>query len=190
MDRSSHDHLRQHYAEITKTIVKPDLLGDATQFPFARRSLDLIIVRHVLEHLPLPLDAMRAWYEALAPRGLLLLQVPDKRYTFDARRARTSLDHLLKEHKNPEKFNSWDHYADWVENVGNQKPGTAAFDQAVQDLMDKKYSIHFHVWTDEDLREIVDFTRISWQLAWEPVVFWRAHFFRKETTILLVRSAA
>jgi SAM-dependent methyltransferase len=190
LDRSSRDDLQQHYAEITKTIVKPDLLADATQFPFAPRSLDFIIVRHVFEHLPLPLDALRAWYEALAPRGLLLLQVPDKRYTFDARRARTSLDHLLDEHSHPERANSRDHYADWVENIGNRKPGTPAFDEAVQDLVDQKYSIHFHVWIDEDLREIVNFTRSAWQLAWQPVVFWRAHFFRKETTILLVRSAS
>ncbi len=62
------------------------------------------------------------------------------------------------------------------------------FDQAVQDLMDQEYSIHFHVWIDQDVREMVDFTRQTWRLEWEPVVFWGAHFYRKETTILLQRK--
>ena len=54
--------------------------------------------------------------------------------------------------------------------------------------MRQNYSIHFHVWIDEDVREILDFTRKAWLLDWEPVVFWRAHFYRKETTVLLMRK--
>jgi hypothetical protein len=53
--------------------------------------------------------------------------------------------------------------------------------------MRRDYSIHFHVWTDADIREIIDFTRKAWNLEWDPVLFWGAHFYRKETTVVLRR---
>ena len=124
----------------------------------------------------------------MAPGGVLLLKVPDKRYSFDARRDRTPLEHLVNEYEHPERFDKRAHYADWVENVGVQKRATAEFEQAVQDLMDQDYSIHFHVWIDEDMRKIVDFTQQNWKLNWRLAVFWGARFYRKETTIMLVRS--
>jgi hypothetical protein len=48
--------------------------------------------------------ALRVWYEALASGGVLLLKIPDKRYTFDSRRSRAPLSHLLAEHEHPDLF--------------------------------------------------------------------------------------
>ncbi len=188
VDRYGGDELARHYPELKGGIISPDLLAEAAQLPVAPGSLDFLIASHVLEHLPFPLMALRSWYEALAPGGVLLLKVPDKRYTFDLHRSRTSLAHLLNEHQNPDQFDSRAHYADWVEKGGGQDSSTPGFDQAVQDLMERNYSIHFHVWIDEDVRELLNFTRQNWQLEWEPVVFWGAHFYRKEITVLLVRK--
>jgi predicted SAM-dependent methyltransferase len=183
LDRFSSDGLDEHYPELRGRILQPDLLGDAIELPVAPASLDFVIASHVLEHMPFPLKALRAWYDALAPGGVLLLKVPDKRYTFDAKRSRTTLDHLLHDTADQRA-----HYADWVTYVGNQSPASAGFEGAVDDLMRQNYSIHFHVWIDEDVREILDFTRNTWGFDWEPVVFWGAHFYRKETTVLLMRK--
>ena len=35
--------------------------------PVRRGCLDFIVVGHVLEHLPFPLQALQSWYAALAP---------------------------------------------------------------------------------------------------------------------------
>jgi SAM-dependent methyltransferase len=188
VDRLGLDGLGRHYPELQGKILSPDLLAEATQLPVRPASLDFLIAGHVLEHLPLPLLALRSWYEALAPGGVLLLKVPDKRYTFDVHRARTPLAHLINEHNNPERFDTWAHYADWVEIVGGQNSSAPAFEDAVQNLMDHNHSIHFHVWIDDDVREIINFTRQTWRLAWDPVVFWSAHFYRKETTVVLLRK--
>jgi predicted SAM-dependent methyltransferase len=188
VDRLDGDRLERHYPELKGRILQPDLLAEATQLPVRPGSLDFLIASHVLEHLPFPLAALRSWYEALAPEGILLLKVPDKRFTFDVHRSRTPLAHLLEEHGNPKRFDARAHYADWVENVGGQNPSGPGFEQTVQHLMDQNYSIHFHAWIDEDVREIVRFTQQSWELDWEPVVFWGAHFYRKETTVLLLRK--
>jgi len=183
VDRLDGAALDRHYPELSGRILASDVLADAAELPLAPSSLDFVIASHVLEHLPYPLRALRSWYEALAPGGALLLKVPDKRYTFDAKRQRTPLDHLLNETDDHRE-----HYADWVANVRNQSPDSAGFNEAVDDLMRRNYSIHFHVWIDEDIREIVEFTRKEWGLDWEPAVFWGARRWRKETTAVLVRA--
>lgn len=183
VDRLDGAGLDEHYPELRGKILAADLLAEATELPVAPRSLDFLIASHVLEHLPYPLRALRAWYDALARGGALLLKVPDKRYTFDASRQRTSLSHLLAEPDDQRE-----HYADWVTYVGNRSPDSPGFASAVDDLMRQNYSIHFHVWIDEDIREIIEFTRREWGLDWRPAVFWKAHWWRKETTVVLVRA--
>jgi predicted SAM-dependent methyltransferase len=187
-DRLSAGALAEHYPELKGRILPSDLVADAAQLPVASASLDFLIASHLLEHLPFPLAALRAWHDTLRPGGVLLLKIPDKRYTFDAPRERTSLAHLLQEYEHPERFEARAHYADWVEHVGGRSRESPEFEREVGDLMRRDYSIHFHVWTDADVREIVDFTRTAWKLDWNPVLFWPAHFYRKETTVLLRRA--
>lgn len=190
VDSLRKEELEARYQRQYKTLVGPDLVGDAARLPAASGSLDFIIASHVLEHLPFPLAALRAWYEALAPGGVLLLKVPDKRFTFDVRRARTPLAHLVEEYEHPERFDRRSHYVDWVENVQGEKPDDPKFEQAVRGLMEMNYSIHFHAWWDADVRAMLDYTRRAWRLAWEPALFWGAHFYRKETVALLRKDAA
>ena len=188
VDRISGAGLEEHYPELKGRILQPDLVADAMRLPVAPASLDFLIACHVLEHLPFPLAALRVWYEALAPRGALLLKVPDKRYTFDANRSRTPLARLVEEYHHPETIDFRARYADWSEKVGGMSPGTPAFEQDVENLMRRTYSIHFNVWTNEDIREIIDFTRKEWGLGWHPAVFWRSHFYRQEVTVILRRE--
>jgi SAM-dependent methyltransferase len=189
LDRLNRAEREDHYPELRGKLLRPDLLAEAGELPVPSRSLDFLIASHVLEHLPFPLKALRAWYDALAPGGVLLLKIPDKRYTFDVRRERTPLQHLIAESDEPQAFDQRVHYADWVANVGNHSADSAGFDDTVADLMRRRYSIHFHVWIDADVREMIDFTRRAWRLNWEPAVFWGAHFYRKETTVVLVRKS-
>lgn len=190
VDRLSKEDLHQHYAEVTAAVVRPDLVADAMQLPFAARSLDFLIASHVLEHLPFPLAALGHWYEVLRPGGVLLLKIPDKRYTFDVRRERTPLQHLIAEDNGSNNFDKRSHFEDWVENVVGRKRGTIEFRQEVDRLLESEYSIHYHTWTDEDVREIVQYTRAVAGLCWEPAVFWHAHIYRKECVVLLQRSSS
>jgi SAM-dependent methyltransferase len=188
VDRMTRRELEEHYPELKGRILEPNLVADATQLPVPPGSLNFLIASHVLEHLPFPLAALRAWYEALAPNGALLLKVPDKRYTFDAKRSRTPLARLIVEYGCPDALNLRAHYSDWSENVGGMSPGSTEFEQDVEALMRQKYSIHFNVWTDDDVWEMIDFTRNRWGLRWHPAVFWRSRFYRKEVTAVLLRQ--
>jgi SAM-dependent methyltransferase len=188
LDRLSGAELEEHYPELSGRLLEPDLVADAMQLPVAPASLDFLIASHVLEHMPFPLAALKVWYDALAPNGSLLLKVPDKRYTFDACRPRTPLARLIGEYHDPKKFDFRAHYSDWSENVGGFSPGTPEFERDVDHLIDRQYSIHFNVWTDEDVREMIDFTRSEWGLKWRPAVFWRSRFYRKEINVVLRRE--
>src|ERR1700744_6056159 len=61
VDRIPSGELTRHYAEITRPILHPDVVADAMQLPFSPGSLDFIIASHVVEHLQLPLTALRHW---------------------------------------------------------------------------------------------------------------------------------
>jgi SAM-dependent methyltransferase len=188
VDRISEADLQQHYSEVSLPILAPDIVADATHLPFASGTLDFLIASHVLEHLPFPLDALHHWHDALRPGGVLLLKIPDKRYTFDHKRERTPLQHLIEEEANPAAFDKRAHFEDWVEHVIGRARGTPEFDAQLSELLAADYSIHYHTWTDQDIREIADYTRSAMHLDWRPIVFWKAHFYRKECVLMLRRS--
>lgn len=188
VDRMAGGGLRAQYAEVATPIVNPHVVADATELPVAPGTLDFIIASHLLEHLPFPLKALQKWHEALRPGGVLLLRVPDKRFTFDARREITTLEHLVEEHDHPERFDRRRHFADWTANVMGLPVGTPRFERKLQELLDADYSIHYHVWTCDDVRRLIDYTVARWGLNWEPVVFWRAHIYRKEAVAVLKRG--
>jgi hypothetical protein len=118
------------------------------------------------------------------------LKIPDKRYTFDHKRRRTPLQHLIDEQMHAAAFNKRAHFEDWVEHVIGRARGTPEFDAQLSDLLAADYSIHYHAWTDEDIRELAEYTRSAMHLDWESNVFWRAHFYRKECVVMLRRSRA
>jgi SAM-dependent methyltransferase len=188
VDRISDADLEQHYAEVNAPLIAPDVVGDGVNLPFAPGSLDFIIASHVLEHLPFPLAALRHWYDALRPGGVLLLKIPDKRHTFDIQRERTPLQHLIDEDAQPAAFDKRSHFADWTEKVVGCTRGTAQFDAQLQQLLETDYSIHYHVWIDDDIRELAEYTRAQMHLDWSIVVFWKAHFYRKECVMMLRRN--
>jgi ubiquinone/menaquinone biosynthesis C-methylase UbiE len=71
VDRSDGEDLNQHYPELSGSALRPNLLADAAQLPVRPGGLDFLIVSHVLEHLRFPLQALRSWYQTLAPGGAL-----------------------------------------------------------------------------------------------------------------------
>jgi SAM-dependent methyltransferase len=184
VDRCDAATLKQHYPQMGEIIV-PHVIADAAALPFVPASLDFVIASHVLEHLPFPLRALRNWYEALRPGGVLVLKIPDKRYTFDVHRARTSLQHLIEEDCNPAGFDKRAHFEDWVRFVGAREAGSELLRDETNDLVERDYSIHYHVWTDADVREILNHTRAAMGMKWTEVLFLPARFYRKECAVAL-----
>ena len=188
VDRHHSSELQREYPELGQQLISPDVVADAGQLPFANGSLNFVIANHVLEHMPFPLASLRSWYRVLGAGGVLILKIPDKRYTFDLKRRRTSLQHLVEEDLHPEAFDKRAHFQDWVEHVGGSAPESESLQHETNRLMVLDYSIHYHVWTDEDIRELIDYTRTGMRLNWRPVLFLGAHFYRKECAVALQRD--
>lgn len=61
---------------------------------------DFLIASHCLEHCANTLKTVKEWLRVVKKGGVLLIILPDKRYTFDHNRPITTFDHLLDDLEN------------------------------------------------------------------------------------------
>lgn len=61
---------------------------------------DFLIASHCLEHCANTLKTVKEWLRVVKKGGVLLLILPDKRYTFDQNRPITTFEHLLDDFEN------------------------------------------------------------------------------------------
>jgi len=60
-------------------------------------SYDFVLSSHSLEHIANPLKAVKEWLRILKKGGVLVIILPDSRYTFDRNRTVTKFEHLLQD---------------------------------------------------------------------------------------------
>ncbi len=155
VDRLSLADLRAHYPELNElALVEPDIIDDAEVLStIPRGSYDFLIAAHLIEHLRNPIDGLRNWARVVKPRGLIYLIVPDKRFTFDAPRPRTCLEHLILDFERPSTARDFEHFLDYGKFVAKHSGNTAIAE--AHSLESRDYSIHFHVFMPEDVVELI-----------------------------------
>ncbi len=141
-----------------------DTVSDASIFPFRENSLDYIASSHLFEHLPNPILALLEWYNALKLGGIIYMVVPDRRFTFDHLRERTSLSHLIHDFENnttgcdPTHIEDFIDNVDWLRMIPHIKPHDIpkfrrerklAYQNSVK--TGREINIHFHVFEKEDV---------------------------------------
>lgn len=76
-------------------------IAEATDLAhFESNSYDFVLASHILEHVANPILALNEWKRLLKDAGVLVLVLPDKRFTFDHRRPVTTMSHLLEDFQN------------------------------------------------------------------------------------------
>jgi SAM-dependent methyltransferase len=158
VDRHTADELRQEYAAMHRShirkFVAPDIVDDGTKLgTIADGTYEFVIAAHVIEHLTDPIGALANWCRVVRPGGLVFLIVPDKRATFDRRRVRTTIEHLVLDYQRPSKERDYEHFLDYAIHV-HRASGNMAIVEADR-LRDIDYSIHFHVFQPADLVALV-----------------------------------
>jgi SAM-dependent methyltransferase len=151
VDRMATADLRQHYPELASfDLVKVDIvcngellteIGDASQ--------DFCIANHFLEHAQNPLQTLQTLFRVLRPGGVLFMALPDKRFTFDADRPVTSVEHIVQDYEQGPAWSKQTHFEEWVRLVEKVAPEDVA--QRTAHLLAEDYSIHFHVWTQAEM---------------------------------------
>jgi predicted SAM-dependent methyltransferase len=159
VDRMPVPELERHYPELkNETLVPVDIIDDGerlTQLPDA--SEDFVIANHLLEHCQDPLRALQSMFRVLRPGGVLYLAVPDRRFTFDADRPVTPLEHVVEDHRLGPERSRRQHFEEWARLVDHVEEPEV--EQRATRLLEADYSIHFHVWEQSDVFDLLQLAR-------------------------------
>ncbi len=149
VDRMNVFDLRKQYPELQNyKLVEVDIIGDGEELvSVADSSLDFVITNHFFEHCQNPLLTLRTFFRVLKNEGILYLCIPDKEKTFDYKRKVTPIAHIVKDFEIGPEQSKKGHFMDWAENVTNLNSESEII-KRVNELMEKDYSIHFHVWDE------------------------------------------
>jgi len=136
-----------------------DYVTDAADLSFAADdSLDFVCSSHVMEHLANPLRAIAEWKRVINETGIIYAGVPDKRYTFDNKRDRTPLSHLIDDFNKQVDQTDTTHIADFVEKWDQSVTHGASREQFVGRLTQNLQSqVHHHVWIAPDVKEMFEY---------------------------------
>lgn len=159
VDRMPLEELRPLYPELKESVlVRVDIVDDAETLETIRsESQDFVIANHVLEHCANPLRALESFFRVLKPGGILYLTVPDKRFTFDADRPITPLEHVVRDYTEGPERSREEHLRAWRQLVDEKFTDDLRRD--AETMKGELYSIHFHVWTQLELWELVLYAR-------------------------------
>jgi predicted SAM-dependent methyltransferase len=156
VDRFSVEELRNHYPELNdKDLVKVDIITDGETLEGVLDSTqDFVIANHFIEHCQDPIGALINMFRVLKPGGVLYLAIPDKRNSFDRDRPVTTLEHVVRDYEEGPVWSRRQHFEEWTRLVNKVEDDEEAEKQIALNLS-IDYSIHYHVWTQAEMLELV-----------------------------------
>lgn len=157
VDEISTEDLVNLYPYLKKhDLVHVDVVDDGQSLKkFKDNTQDFIIANHFLEHVIDPIKTLKNFYRVLRPGGIVFMAVPDKRFTFDRLRPITPLERLKEFYNDPAKAEAgkWPMFLESAKYIEGEN-GDEAISRA-EELRDQKFSIHFNVWAQHDLLELL-----------------------------------
>jgi SAM-dependent methyltransferase len=171
VDRMPLDELRRQYPEVDiGAVTAPDIVTDGERLSnLANDSQDFVVANHFVEHCEDPIAAIQNMLRVVRIGGIVFLSIPDKRFTFDAKRPETELQHLLDDHALGPARSRDAHFAEWSEYV--ERAGTGEVDRVANELKERNYSIHYHVWTQTELLELLVALQRDFSLPFDVELF-------------------
>jgi predicted SAM-dependent methyltransferase len=155
VDRMPVAELRRQYPELEgEELVEVDVIDDGERLDsIADDSQDFVVANHFLEHSENPIGALLNMFRVLRSGGIIYLAVPDKRFTFDLKRPTTPLEHVVRDYEEGPEHARRAHFEEWARLVDEVPEGD--LERRVGQLLAIDYSIHFHVWTQVDVLELL-----------------------------------
>jgi SAM-dependent methyltransferase len=171
VDRMSVEELRAQHPDLaSSSLTAPDIVDDAERLAtLGAKTQDFVVANHFLEHCEDPIGAIENMLRVLKPGGVVYLAVPDKRFTFDADREVTEIEHLKHDHEGHAAASRVEHFRDWARHV--ERASTDDIDRVATALIDRDYSIHYHVWTQFEVLELLLTLRRVYQMPFDVELF-------------------
>jgi predicted SAM-dependent methyltransferase len=156
VDRMPVSELRRQYEELAgESLVDVDIIDNGEQLAtIGDDTQDFVIANHFIEHCQNPIQTVQNLIRVLKPSGVLYVAVPDKRFTFDADRPCTTVEHVMRDFAEGPEWSKYQHFEEWTRLV-NKCTGEAEIKREVEHLLSIDYSVHFHVWRSTDLLAFV-----------------------------------
>lgn len=156
IDRMTVLDLRRQYPELNnEKFVDVDIIDDSEHLSKIKDlSQDFIIANHFLEHCQNPIATINNMMRVLKKNGVLYLSIPDKRYSFDADRPVTPINHLMRDYMEGPVWSKRQHLKEWAKYIDKIKKNSEV-ERRVLLLDNINYSIHYHAWTQVDMLELM-----------------------------------
>lgn len=156
VDRMSVPELRKQYPELgSLNLVNTDIIDNGEKLDsIGDETQDFIIANHFIEHCQDPISALKNMLRVVRAGGILYMAIPDKRFSFDVDRPVTTLEHVFKDFEEGPEWSKRSHFEEWARLV-DKKDTRTAIENHVNQLIEKDYSIHYHVWSPFEMCELV-----------------------------------
>ena len=163
------DHLSILAELNSKELVKVDIIDDGeTLGPIVHQSHDFVICNQFIEHCRNPLMAIENALRVLRTNGVVFMAIPDKRFTFDINRDKTSWEHLKKDYLQGPDWSEDEHFYDFVKNTDHGEGKTEGeIIKVISDLKKKNFSIHYHVWDHQSMIQMFSMMQIELDFDFE-----------------------
>ena len=156
--------------EAGATFPKPDIVAnlDVDRLcALADESQDFVIASHLLEHLADPLTQIEEIHRVLKPGAVVLVFLPDRRYTFDRKRSATPLAHLIAEHRDRVTVVSDEHIEDYLRKTDVWDPSWTPEQVREQLELNRQRSVHVHCWSEDEFLPVLEYTVLEMGMRWE-----------------------
>jgi SAM-dependent methyltransferase len=160
--------LAAHADQVVEVSVVVDLDRDDLG-ALRSEDFDFFVANDVIEHLANPLRFLEGVHSAMKPGAVLLLAVPDRDYTFDARRSLTPWSHLWEEYERDVTSVSDEHVVEFLKRTKHPRlPPRAQSRKALIELH-RERSVHVHVWDERSFDAFLERAGQALHLDWEVV---------------------
>ncbi len=152
------------------TFPKPDIVAnlDVERLSaLADQSQDFVIASHLLEHLADPLTQLDEIHRVLKPGAVVVVFLPDRRYTFDRKRSATPLAHLIAEHRDRVTVVSDEHIEDYLRKTDVWDPSWTPEQEHEQFELNRQRSVHAHCWSEDEFLPVLEYTIVEMGMRWE-----------------------
>lgn len=134
------------------------LICEGTKLPVNDGAYDCLLSSHSLEHIANPLKALFEFRRVIQDRGILLLILPNRQYTFDWRRPVTSLDHIREDFRRDTPETDLSHLDEILSLHDLSRDPAAGTPEQFKERCLKNIefrAIHHHVFTPETAVQMV-----------------------------------